>query len=144
MEFKLKLSDVALDETRQAIVKPLIEFNDAQVGPSGYRPLVIEVQDEAGATIGGLWGWTGYGWLFTQLLVVPEALRGQGVGRQLMAQAEDEAAARGCHGAWLDTFAFQARGFYERLGYRCFGELPEYPRGHVRYFMHKALAPRPA
>jgi hypothetical protein len=43
--------------------------------------------------------------------------------------AEEEAAARGCHGAWLDTFEFQARGFYERLGYTCFAELGDYPVG---------------
>jgi hypothetical protein len=46
---------------------------------------------------------------------------------------------RGCHNAWLDTFEFQARGFYESLGYECFGELPDYPKGHARYFMKKAL-----
>ena len=37
------------------------------------------------------------------------------------------------------TFEFQARGFYERLGYRCFGELNDYPTGFARYFMKKAL-----
>ena len=46
-----------------------------------------------------------------------------------MQLAEREAVQRGCHGAWLDTFEFQARGFYERLGYTCFGELPNYPAG---------------
>jgi hypothetical protein len=46
---------------------------------------------------------------------------------------------RGCHSAWLDTFEFQARGFYERLGYSCFAELRDYPPGFARYFMKKAL-----
>jgi hypothetical protein len=53
--------------------------------------------------------------------------------------AETEAVARGCHSAWLDTFAFQARPFYERLGYTCFGELNDYPNGSARYFMKKTL-----
>ena len=53
--------------------------------------------------------------------------------------AEAEAVVRGCHGAWLDTFDFQARGFYEKLGYTCFAELPEYPIGHSRFFMKKPL-----
>jgi hypothetical protein len=56
-----------------------------------------------------------------------------------MSRAESEAIVRGCHHAWLDTFEFQARGFYERLGYRCFGELNDYPTGFARYFMKKAL-----
>jgi len=56
-----------------------------------------------------------------------------------MKRAEAEAIARGCRGAWLDTFAFQARPFYEQLGYTCFGELNDYPTGFARYFMNKAL-----
>jgi hypothetical protein len=56
-----------------------------------------------------------------------------------MRRAESEAAARGCHSAWLDTFEFQARGFYEELGYCCVAELPDYPAGSARYFMKKTL-----
>ncbi len=74
------------------------------------------------------------------MLAVPAGLRGCGVGTEIMQMAEREAMQRNCHGAWLDTFDFQARGFYERLGYRWFAELPDYPIGHTRYFMKKALA----
>ena len=91
--------------------------------------------------IGGLWGNTGFQWLFTQLLLVPESLRGRGLGADLMRRAEAEAVSRGCHGAWLDTFEFQARSFYERIGYECFGQLPDYPPGFSRFFMKKSLLP---
>jgi ribosomal protein S18 acetylase RimI-like enzyme len=50
------------------------------------------------------------------------------------------AAARGCIGVWLDTYAFQARGFYEKLGYEVFGTLADHPRGGGRFFMRKLLA----
>lgn len=65
--------------------------------------------------------------MFTQLLVVPEALRGQGIGTEIMQLVEREAMQRGRHSAWLDTFEFhiQARKFDERPGYECFGELPD-------------------
>jgi len=59
-----------------------------------------------------------------------------------MAEAEEEALRRDCRSAWLDTFEFQARGFYERLGYSCFATLPEYPQGYSRYFLQKQLIPR--
>jgi len=138
------LSDTTDEATRQAILTPLRQFNTAQTGSSGgYRSLAIELRDELGQTIGGLWGATSYGWLFTQLLVVPESLRGRGTGRRLMEMAESEAVLRGCHAAWLDTFEFQARAFYERLGYQCFGQLEKYPIGFARYFMQKALDGRP-
>jgi len=78
--------------------------------------------------------------LFVELLFVPESLRGQGIGTDLIRRAESEAIARGCHSVWLDTFEFQARGFYERLGCTCFGELKQYPVGS-RYFMSKQLTP---
>ena len=29
--------------------------------------------------------------------------------------------------------------FYERIGYTCYAELPDYPAGCARYFMKKAL-----
>ena len=30
---------------------------------------------------------------------------------------------RGANNVWLDTFGFQAEGFYRKLGYRAFGRL---------------------
>jgi hypothetical protein len=60
-----------------------------------------------------------------------------------MHRAEQEAVARGCHSAWLDTFEFQARGFYERIGYVCFGNLADYPVGFSRFFMRKSLTALP-
>jgi GNAT superfamily N-acetyltransferase len=72
-----------------------------------------------------------------QLLAVPDSLRGQDVGSRLLAMAETEAIARGCHSSWLDAFEFQARGFYEKPGYQCFAELPDYSVGHKRFFFYK-------
>jgi len=139
MDYTLALTDVADDDTRQAILAPLQAYNAAQVGHHGGKPLVLTVRDAAGRIVGGLWGFTGFEWLFTQLLVVPEDARGRGLGSELMRRAESEARARGCRGAWLDTFDFQARGFYEKLGYAVFGELDDYPTGHKRFFLRKVL-----
>jgi GNAT superfamily N-acetyltransferase len=135
------MTDVADDALRAAIAGPLIAFNEGRTGRNDYRPLIIAIDDAEGRVIGGLWGRTVYDWLFVELLFVPDALRGRGVGSELMQRAEDEALKRGCHSAWLDTFEFQARAFYERLGYSCFAELRDYPVGSARYFMKKALKP---
>ena len=137
-DFVIRETDVPDEALRNGILAPLVDYNKAQTDRSDHRPLIIGIDDMTGKVIGGLWGQTAYDWLFVQLLVVPESLRGRGLGSELMQRAENEAKRRGCHSAWLDTFEFQARGFYERLGYECFAQLPNYPNG-PRHFMRKGL-----
>ena len=139
MIYGIHLTDVADPAVREAIVSPLLTYNQAKTGRNDFRLLILTLTDSNGRVVGGLWGRTVYDWLFIELLVVPESMRGQGIGTELMGLAEREAVARGCRNAWLDTFEFQARGFYERLGYTCFGELKDYPAGSARYFMRKTL-----
>jgi GNAT superfamily N-acetyltransferase len=86
----------------------------------------------------GLAGETYSGWLFIRYLWVSDLLRGKGIGRKLMADAEARALERGCRSAWVDTFSFQAPGFYPKLGYEVFGEL-DYPPRHKRFFLRKRL-----
>ena len=104
-----------------------------------WQPLAIFLRDEA-QIVAGLAGETYCGWLFVKYLWVSDELRGRGIGRELMARAEARARELGCHSAWLDTFSFQARGFYEKLGYEEFGRL-DYPPDHHRHFLRKRLTP---
>ena len=137
MQTDIILTDAAQPADHDAIVAGLIAFNRAATGRSDGRPLAVLIRDAEGATIGGLLGRTGLDWLHVELLYVPDDLRGTGAGRDLMLRAEAEARARGCRGIWLDTFSFQARGFYEKLGFTSFGQLDDYPTGHQRFFMRK-------
>jgi GNAT superfamily N-acetyltransferase len=124
----------------EAVRIPLVANLDAMGRDSGYRPYAVLLSDEPdGPVTGGLYGYVLFEWLFIQFLAVPDTLRGQGVGTQLMAQAEDWARAEGLGGIWLDTFAFQARPFYEKLGFSVFGEITDHPRGSSRYFLKKQL-----
>ena len=45
------------------------------------------------------------------LLLVPESLRNSDLDRKLLRQGKEEAARRGCLGAWHDTSSRQARDF---------------------------------
>ena len=126
-------------EDLAAISEGLTAFNEADVGPSERQALAILIRDIDGKVIGGLSGYTAWGWLFTQWLFIPETLRGEGMAGKLLSQAEQEARARGCHGAWIDTFSPVARKAYMRQGYEIFGELPEFPKGRTRTFLRKAL-----
>jgi GNAT superfamily N-acetyltransferase len=141
MQPKLTMTDTPAPHLREAIVGPLIEFNNARASqPENYRSLVIILSNpDTGGILGGLWGATNFAHLHVDLLFVPEELRGTGLGRKMLLQAEREAITRGCRGAWLDTYSFQARGFYERLGYTVFGILNDYPPGQHRVFLYKEL-----
>jgi GNAT superfamily N-acetyltransferase len=108
-----------------------------------YRSLTIFVtHPDTDELLGGLWASTNYSYLHIDLLYLPEDMRRTGLGTQLIAQAEQEAIHRGCTTAWLDTFSFQARGFYERIGYTVFGTLEDYPPGHSRFFLKKTFETR--
>jgi len=137
MSYELHLIEAPVAADREAIAAPLRAYNLSKVAKIEIKPLVIALRDADGNTIGGLWGETALDWLHVDLLAVPESLRGQDVGTALMQRAEAIARERGCVGAWLDTFAFQARGFYEKLGYGVFGEIPDHPVGSARYFLRK-------
>jgi hypothetical protein len=56
-----------------------------------------------------------------------------------MEAIENEGRRRGCRGVWLSTFSFEAPGFYMGIGYRSFGEPPDYLPGHSRHWLWKAL-----
>ena len=125
---------------RDEILKPLRAFNESKVGPVKPQSLAIAVRDpDSGAVIGGLWGTSVVGWMYVDLLVVPEGFRGQGLGTQIVRKAEEIARKRGCIGLWLHTGSFQAPGFYEKLGFQAFGKVPDYPPGLATIFYLKRL-----
>lgn len=139
MELTYELTSRIDAEERNAIFNPLVDFNKSQAGDPDHIPLNVLVHEDNEVTVGGLWGHTAYGWFFTELLFLPERLRGRGVASSILHKAETEAIRRGCQNSWLDTHEFQARGFYESNGYSLFGELPDYPKGYARYFLRKSL-----
>lgn len=125
---------------RDAIVQPLRAFNESHVGPIQPEPLAITLRDpESNAVLGGLWGTSVAGWLYVDLLVVPENFRRQGLGTELLRQAEGVAEKRACIGMWLHTATFQAPAFYEKQGFQRFGTVPDYPPGYATIFYLKRL-----
>ena len=128
-----------VDADREVIMKVLGAFNRGKAGDARWRRVAVTLVDADGQRAGGLWGECLYDWLFVEMLAVPEMHRGGGYGQALMAEAERIANEHGCIGIWLDTFAFQARGFYEKLGFELFGTLDDHPRGRQRFFLKKRL-----
>ena len=117
----------------------LMWFNESHARPYDFVPVRLAIFDARENLIAGLLGATGWGWLNIDILFVELVQRKSGLGRELVQRAIDIARARGCIGAMLDTFDFQARGFYEKQGFSVFGELANMPPGHVRYWMQRGI-----
>src|SRR3569623_1338981 len=139
MEIRLVIPEAPGEADREAVLAPLRAYNVSRAGDPRLRPVAILLADDRGACPGGLWGRMGYDWMFVELLVIPEEHRGRGLGTGLMREAERMARANACVGIWLDTYDFQARGFYEKLGFELFGTLDDNPVGHRHYFLRKRL-----
>jgi len=120
-----------------AIVDLLLDYNAPYLGRPLRLPFRLALRWTDGTLLGGLLGQMRSHWLHIEILVVHSSLRGQGAGTALMAAAEAAARERGCHGLWLDTFEFQAPGFYERLGFTRFGTIEDFHDGHARHFYQK-------
>jgi GNAT superfamily N-acetyltransferase len=123
----------------QAVHDGLRAFNVAQIGPSGERPVHVFLRDTEGNVVGGLSGHIKWKWLYVAKLWVSDGYRSGGAGTRLMLAAEQYAREQGATNASLDTFGYQARPFYEKLGYRVFGTLEGFPPGSRQYFLTKSL-----
>jgi GNAT superfamily N-acetyltransferase len=139
MDEELRIeTDPRLDDVA-ALGEHLHRHGVAATGFDDGRWLAIFVRDAAGDVTAGLHGWTWAGTGYVKTLWVREDLRRQGLGARLLEAAEREAARRGCREMQLDTLAYQAPGFYRRLGYEQIGDLPGWPAGSRRLFFRKAL-----
>lgn len=123
----------------QAVNQGFAEYNSSQGQESPRQPIALAVYSEEGEFVGALDGYIFFDWLTISRLWVAADARGQGKGSQLMLAAEAIAKERGCAGSTLSTYDFQARPFYEQLGYEVFGVLDDNPRGRERFFMRKTF-----
>ena len=139
----LVLTDQPAPDDVALVSDGLDAFNVEVVGTDDWRPLAVFARGDDGSTLAGLTGRSSLGLWFVDLFFVPAHLRGQGLGSEILGLAETEARRRGCRAGVLYTISFQAPGFYERHGWRTFGDIPCDPPGTSRVFMTKELRPGP-
>jgi GNAT superfamily N-acetyltransferase len=130
-------ADAARDDV-DAVMNGLLKYNNAYT-EFNRRELNIFARDAGGQIIGGLLGESMFGWLHIRVFWLAEDKRRKGLGTRLLEMAEDEGRLRGCKAVYLNTFSFQARPFYEKLGYECFATQDDFPVGHESYSMKKTL-----
>ena len=113
-----------------ALFGHLGQHNRAATPEWEKNTLSVALRDTSGALIAGGHAELLLGLAEIRAVWVEESRRGAGLGRAVMAALEAAARERGATRAFLYTYSFQARGFYEGLGYRLLAALP-FPRGGV-------------
>lgn len=117
----------------------LLADHAAKGHPRSPRILTVFLRNDEEQICGGLIGSTYWGRLVIEKLWVDEAFRGRGYGEKILKAAEEEAVRRGCRYAHTDTFTWQALSFYQRLGYRQYAELKDFPEGYSLHYIQKKL-----
>ncbi len=114
-------------------------YNRSVAGHGPPRAVATFLRDDDGRIVGGAHGEPWGRSLHIAAMWVAEDQRGKGHGSALMRAVEDHAAQNGHTLAYLETTSFQARPFYESLGYRVFAELAGIDDGCTLFFLRKEL-----
>ena len=114
-------------------------YNRSKREAAESEPLNLYIEDEQGQLLAGLVAETFGNWLEIEYLFVKEGLRGQGIGSQLLQQAESEAKKRNCRFAFVNTYQFQAPAFYQKHGYQEVFTMKDYPYTGQRHYYQKEL-----
>ena len=132
-----------IPEDAAALSQGIVAFNRREV------PDLEEVEDEvkffvlakddAGHLQGGIRASCYWNTLHIELVWLDERARGSGLGAKLMKRAEDLAREHNCEKALVETTSWQAKPFYEKLGYTLIATLPDRPKGHASHYLTKSL-----
>ncbi|WP_153977616.1 GNAT family N-acetyltransferase [Paenibacillus xylanilyticus] len=120
----------------------LIAFNAAHLSEDlkhRYEELNFNIKNEAGDIVAGVLSTLCWNWLELDILWVDEKQRHQGYGSQLLLEIERIAREKRCDFIMLNTFSFQAPGFYKKHGYQLMTTLENAPTGHRHYYFKKDL-----
>jgi ribosomal protein S18 acetylase RimI-like enzyme len=127
-------------EELQFLEDRIYEHNSSQTGQDNGQLFGFFIRNDKQEIVAGLSGWTWAQACQIQNLWVHSSLRGQGYGESLLESAEQEARARGCKVIFLESYSFQAPGFYQKHGYELGWQLGDFPPRHQNDFLVKRLA----
>lgn len=123
----------------QEIGNLIRSYNRSKREAAESESLNLYVEDDSGQLMAGLVAEIFGNWLEIEYLFVKEDLRGQGIGSQLLQQAESEAKKRNSRFAFVNTYQFQAPAFYQKYGYKKVFTMKDYPYTGQRHYYQKEL-----
>ena len=140
---EIELTTTPSAEDAKTISQGLVDFNHETIPDLEPEEAAINfsvfARDNDGRITGGLRATCFWNTLHIELTWVSKDARGKGVGCVMVKKAEQFAIENGFEQALLETTDWQAKPFYEKLGYQLMATLPEYPKGHACHFLIKKL-----
>lgn len=127
------------EETKQ-LWQGISEHAKQVAGLDPGEGFAFYIKDESQTILGGCSGYIFYGSIYVDLLWVHEDLRGKNYGAQLMKHAEHLGKEKNCTMMTVSTMDFEARGFYEKLGFEVEFERKGFVKGHSMFFLKKDLS----
>lgn len=138
----MKITQQEIQEDRDFIRQKVVEHNrkslpEQQEKPYGNTSFIA--RNDNGEIIGGITGTYFWEHMHIDFLWVDPAGQGSGIAAKLMAEMEQYARGLKCRLMTVDTFSFQAPGFYRKQGFREFGVIEDHPEGHSQHYFEKRL-----
>jgi len=141
----IKIEQNKEEKFREFVLNGLVEHNREKCQWFKENPLDGEDKYENFLAfdnekiIGGAIGYVLYGWYFLDLLWIEETYRGKNIGTLLMKNIEDYVQKNDLVGIRTETWDFQAKGFYEKMGYKVFATIEDCPPETTNYFFMKRI-----
>ena len=129
-------------EVEACLARRIYEYNAAATGYHDGESFSAVRQSDSGSLEAGISGYTWGGCCYVSYLWVSMALRGKGVGSELLETVERHAHAKRCRLVIVSSHSFQAPEFYARKGYREVARVNDHPVGHASIFFAKRLDER--
>ena len=127
----------------KTISKGIIDFNQLKV--PDLEPIEAEVKffvfarNKHSTIIGGVRATCFWNTMHIELLWLSEECRGKGIGKELIVAAEKFAKKHNCEKVFVETTSWQAKPFYEKVGYKHIATLNDRPKGHASHYLTKDL-----
>lgn len=141
-QMDIELTTAPSPEDAAALLKGLVDYNNTknpELQAEHTTKLFLFVRNTTKDIIGGLRASGYWNTLHIEIVWLDDAHRKQGIGTELMKKAEVFAIEKCYSNIFLDTTSWQAKGFYEKLGYELVATIPDRPKGCATYYFNKRL-----
>jgi GNAT superfamily N-acetyltransferase len=140
---KVEIDPEPSESDTELLSRGIMTFNEDAV--EDLEPVEAEkrfhvmARDDQGVLRGGIRAACYWNTLHIELLWISPDVRGGGIGRKLIEEAENFARENRCEIALVETTSWQAKPFYEKNGYHHMATLNNRPKGHSSHYLTKAL-----